>query len=153
MAPTPRDSLVAAIDGRVVGFVTASPASGDLGALLGNLEPATRTILGPLGAPDEPRTIRIVAPSGVAPRVGPRDQLISAIAVDPRFRRRGVARALAVGQLALAEHAGVPQMFVHSIAGSGSAELFAGLGFTPLLELGRYYPDGTGMTFLFKALG
>ena len=55
--------------------------------------------------------------------------------------------------LQLAANAGVPQVFVHAVAGSGSRQLYERLGFTPLVRLAAHYRDGTGMTLLYRELG
>jgi GNAT superfamily N-acetyltransferase len=146
---------VAVVDDEPVGFAMMSPADEhDLSSLLGCLEPATRAILEPLGtlAADEPGTVRILAPKGVAPKLTSTDRVVNAIAVEPAWRRKGLATALGEELVAVAKASGVKHLFVHSIAGSGSQQLFEGLGFTALVELARYYPDGSGMTFLYRDL-
>lgn len=149
------DALVAVLDDEVLGFVTVGPVTPEVSDLLGCLEPSTRAILGPLGVPlgpDDPTPVRILAPRGLTVSLRVRSATINAIAVLPAHRRHGVAHALVRAVVAEATDLRVAQLFVHSVAGSGSRELFERHGFVPLVELARFYPDGTGMTFLWRDL-
>lgn len=150
------DSLVAAVADAIVGIGCTAPADRDLDPLLACLEPSTRRILEPLGRhpvfPGEPPPVVIEAPMGLQVARQPRDRLFTALAVDDRWRRRGIGRALAVGRLALALRDGATQVFVHCVAGSGSRQLYESLGFVPLVRLAHHYGDGSGMTLLWRRL-
>lgn len=148
-------SLVAVQGNEIAGLLCIDLADESLDAALGCLDPLTRRFLAPIeGAlpAGETAAVEIFAPPGLTVARGPRDLLITAIAVDIRYRRRGVARALAIA--AVGGPARSRQIFAHCVAGSGSRELFEALGFVPLVSFARYYEDGTGMTLLFRpALG
>jgi N-acetylglutamate synthase-like GNAT family acetyltransferase len=149
-----QDLVVAEIDGDIVG----------LGAWAGLLDdgmgPEFRTWLSALlpdqrgmYASDDPDApFRVEAPDDWVVIPAPGDRVFTALAVHPDHRRKGVGTSLALARLALAREAGVRKVFVHCIAGSGSRELYEGLGFVPLVTKRQHYPGGRGMTLLVKPL-
>lgn len=144
-------SLVAVRGSEVAGLLCIDRADDSIDPALSCLEPLTRSLLEPLASslpPEEKAAVEILAPPSLAPRRGERDLLITAIAVDPRLRRQGAGRALALA--GTAGPAAKRQIFAHCVAGSGSRELLEGLGFAPLVRFARYYEDGTGMTLLYR---
>jgi GNAT superfamily N-acetyltransferase len=148
------NSLVAVHEDQIVGLAVTTPADPSLDPMLGCLEPLTRRFLEPLRLELGRRAaLTLLAPAGVVPTRTPTDQIFEALAVDRRFRRRGVGQSLASVQLQLARREGARQVFVHCVEGSGSRELYEGLGLVPLVHFERHYLDGTGMTLLYAVLG
>jgi GNAT superfamily N-acetyltransferase len=147
-------SLVAVLEDQIVGLAVTTPADPSLDPMLGCLDPVDRRFLEPLRAELGRRAaLTVLAPAGLAPVRTPSDQVFEALAVDRRFRRRGVGQSLASVQLQLARREGARQVFVHCVAGSGSRELYEGLGMVPLVHFERHYGDGTAMTLLYASLG
>jgi GNAT superfamily N-acetyltransferase len=145
-------AVVAVVGGRVVGFGCYEPAKPDLDPQLAALDPESRRFLDPLRELEDDPAVRVEAPRGLLVARGRGDRVFTALAVDARYRRRGVGRLLAVARLQLALRDGVPQVFVHCIDGSGSRGLYEKLGFVPLVHVTRHYRDGTGMSLLYRAL-
>ncbi len=75
----------------------------------------------------------------------PRSYVLTALAVQPQWRRQGVGAALAKARIRFARSLGAQAVFVHCLAGSGSERLYASLGFSPILELAPYYADHRGV--------
>lgn len=127
-------------------------ASLALHTLLGSLEPTTRRLL---DVPDHPvgLPLRVEAPPGLVVRARGADWVLTALAVHPEVRRRGVGTALARARIAAARRAGAHRVFVHCVAGSGSRPLYEAIGFTPLVTVDDYYRGGLAMTLLTLALG
>lgn len=152
-----QDTLVALHEGEPVGFGCWEIAGKrrrepELDDLLACLEPMTRAILAPASAPDVPLPLRIEAPPEVHPVQRPRDTVFTALAVRPDHRRSGVGTALAKARIDRARRHRSHSIFVHCVAGSGSRELYASLGFQPLVSKDAHYRDGTGMTLMWLGL-
>ena len=147
--------MIAAVEGDdVVGLGTwaahPEPRDPGIGRLLRCLHPWMRSSLD-LPESDE-KGLFIEAPEGLEVEEGRADWHLTALAVLPTHRRRGIGTLLALERLRLAREAGATQVFVQCIEGSGSRSLYEGLGFTPLVRLARHYPDGRGMTLLYRRL-
>jgi ribosomal protein S18 acetylase RimI-like enzyme len=143
------ETVVAELDGQVVGFGCMERAGPDLDVQLRCLAPDVRAFLEPLAELDDANVVIEAAPGRIVTRQEG-DVVLTAVAVDPRYRRRGIARALAVARLRLAARSGASQVFVHCVDGSGSRELYEQLGFEPLVRFRRHYSDGTGMALLVR---
>lgn len=78
------------------------------------------------------------------------DWLIEALAVDPEWRRRGIATSLAERSIEYARQRASETIFstLH-VATPGIVDLFEGkLGFSPMIEIERGYVDGTPGRFV-----
>ncbi len=122
-------SRVARMDGRAVGFGTMTRVGGNLRRLIAIKQRRD---------PSMARWYRLLG----------RGWLLSAMAVSPLCRRQGIGTALAESRLAYARATRASSVFVTCIAGSGSADLYAGLGFAPILSVHPYYSDGSDMVML-----
>lgn len=92
------------------------------------------------------------------PRTGYRYTVEDSVYVDPRFQRRGVARALLAELIARAEAAGFRQMVavIGDSANAGSVALHRAAGFTDagvFRSVGFKHDKWTDIVFMQRALG
>ena len=78
-------------------------------------------------------------------RTGYDEEELLLLAVDPRFRRRGVGRALLEQFAREARQRGARRLLLEMRRGNSAELLYRNFGFTPIGERPNYYrgPDGT----------
>lgn len=116
-----RGVVVAEVEGEVVGFACARPA-------------------------DDERLLQHLATRFGAPWLAHDAQHVSAVTVDARHRRKGIAAALVDAATEIAEVQGATGIYAECVEGSGSPQLFQGLGFLPLITTRHGYANGADMT-------
>lgn len=147
------ETLVADAGGVLIGFGCVEQAGSELDSQLRYFDPRDRVFLAGLAGlagPREPPAVELFTDEVV--RRDRSDALMTAITADPRARRAGVARAIVSAWVVLGGRRGWRRMFAQCVDGTGSRELFGGLGFAPLVHVAHHYADGTGMTLMLRTL-
>ena len=109
------------------------------------LLPGTSCMLaGPAGGP--PAAEEPVAGFALTRCVLDEEELLL-LAVDPRWRRRGVGRALLDRVIADARGRAIARLFLEMRDGNDAARLYAGAGFAQVGRRAGYYRRGSGGPF------
>jgi ribosomal-protein-alanine N-acetyltransferase len=106
--------------------------------------------LGVIAMPGVRLTLAFVddAPAGFAMVRSVADEAeLLLLAVDPAFRRRGVATALLRGVIAEAQAGGIADLHLEVRAGNAAVTLYAAHGFAKVGERRGYYRGKTGQSF------
>lgn len=80
------------------------------------------------------------------------DMYLSEMAVHIDFRRQGIGSELARRRIQEAKKQGSTAIYVHCWEGGPSANLYAGLGFLPVIRRSPVYKDGSGQTVMVLIL-
>lgn len=142
--PRPHDELIVAeVGSALVGLARSADVSADMGRLLGIAR-----------SPWNPRSkVQALAPAALVPEVDPFDRVLTALAVEPQHRCRGIGTALALARIEVAQVRGARSVFVHCVRGSGSQSLYERLGFRHLLLVDRWYRNGAAMVLMSLRVG
>jgi ribosomal protein S18 acetylase RimI-like enzyme len=75
------------------------------------------------------------------------DLIFTDLAVDPKFRRRGIGEELARKRINMARKHGSSAIYAQCL-GEGGSKLLSKLEFLPIIRAGPRYPDGSACTVM-----